>query len=98
MMEDNMRKRMHVFVYTHVCTYVYVFIYVYMHMCIIYVCVCVYMWVTLLYSKNRHNIVHQLYFNKKRIKKIKYTVSPMKHFCLKHELESKEGSKSSHHL
>ena len=28
------------------------------------VCVCVYDWITLLYSKNWHNIVNQLYFNK----------------------------------
>ena len=30
------------------------------------VCVCVYVynWITLLYSKNEHNIVNQLYINK----------------------------------
>ena len=27
-------------------------------------CVCIYNWITLLYSRNYHNIVNQLYFNK----------------------------------
>ena len=35
----------------HICTY-------------IYVCMCIYDWVTLLFSRNWHNIVNQLYSNK----------------------------------
>ena len=36
-----------------------------------YMCVCVYNWVTLLYNRNWHNIVNQLYFNFKKVKKNK---------------------------
>ena len=33
-------------------------------MCVcVCVCVCVYNWVTLLYSRYKHNIINQLYFN-----------------------------------
>ena len=38
-----------------------------------YVCVYMYMndWVTFLYSRNWHNIVNHLYFNLKKVEKIK---------------------------
>ena len=36
------------------------YIYIYLYVCV-FVCVCD--WVTLLYSRNWHNIVNQLYFN-----------------------------------
>ena len=43
------------------------YIYVYMYICIydIYIYMYMYDWVPLLYSRNWHNIVNQVYFNKK---------------------------------
>ena len=35
---------------------------------------CMYNWITLLYSRNQHNIVNQLYFNKINLKKYKRAV------------------------
>ena len=39
------------------------------------VCVYVYTWITLLYSRNEHNIVNQLYFNKRNFRKGKKWIS-----------------------
>ena len=33
----------------------------------IYICSYIYMWITLLYTRNEHNIVKQVYFNKRKI-------------------------------
>ena len=46
MVEDNIRRGMYVCVYVYICVCIYV--------C---VCVCIYDWVTLLYSRNSHNLV-----------------------------------------
>ena len=52
--------------------------------CILCVCVfvCVYDWVTLLYNRNWHNIVNQLYFNKKQFKNENALLSLSLHFEL----------------
>ena len=55
MMEDSVRKRMCIF--TYICVYTYTHMYIYIHT---HIYMYMYDWVTLLYSRNWHNIVNQL--------------------------------------
>ena len=65
MMEDNMRKEMCTHTHTHTHTHIHTHTHTHIH---------THDWVTLLYSRNWHNIINQLDFNLK------------KYCCLSHQV------------
>ena len=71
-------------IHPYMCIYIHTYIYIYTNTHIY-----IYDWVTLLYSRNCHNIVNQLYFN---FKKTKHTLAIWSrnhtHWCLPQRVEN----------
>ena len=68
----------------YICVYMYVCVLCVNNICVIGItrlitrgkkCIDMYDWVTLLYRRNWHNTVNQLYFNKKRRRRLKFQCS-----------------------